>query len=182
MGPGQPYFRPPHPPVPKPGLSPLVIVLIVLGVALVVGGGACVVLGGLVMLGASAQPDPAPVVAPAVTPAEPGATASGAAPSETDDDDDDPPPAAATAKPGVAAPNAPTAAAAPAAAGGTWTCNASGSVRVCGFANVCNNQLVFGNGFGKDRFLASTQAKNACENMARAKGGSTVCIVQCTVR
>jgi hypothetical protein len=55
-------------------------------------------------------------------------------------------------------------------------------VRVCGFANVCNDQIVFGNGFGEDRFLASSQAKNACEGMARAKGGSTVCIVQCTFR
>ncbi|HEU4534626.1 MAG TPA: hypothetical protein VFS00_10935, partial [Polyangiaceae bacterium] len=66
--------------------------------------------------------------------------------------------------------------------GPTWQCTASGSVRVCGFANVCNNQMVFGNGFGKDRVLASMQAKNACESMARAKGGSTVCVTQCSAR
>ena len=69
----------------------------------------------------------------------------------------------------------------PKKSGGTqWSCTATGWVRVCGFANVCNNQMVSGIGWGGDRFLAQTMAKNACENMARAKGGSTVCTVTCS--
>ena len=66
--------------------------------------------------------------------------------------------------------------------GGNWRCTASASVRVCGFAGACNYQMVFGNGFGKDRFLASQQAKNACQASARAKGAAAVCAVQCSVR
>jgi hypothetical protein len=42
--------------------------------------------------------------------------------------------------------------------------------------------MVFGNGGGTDRFLASQQAKMACEGMARAKGGTTVCVVSCQPR
>lgn len=71
---------------------------------------------------------------------------------------------------------------APTTGGTKWSCNASGSVRVCGFANVCSYQMVFGNGYGPDRIPASMMAKNACENMARAKGGSTVCVVSCSPR
>lgn len=67
--------------------------------------------------------------------------------------------------------------------GGTsWWCTASSSVRVCGFAGACNYQMVFGNGSGKDRFLASQQAKRACEASARAKGASAICVVQCSPR
>lgn len=65
---------------------------------------------------------------------------------------------------------------------GTWSCTGSSSVRVCGFAGACNYQMVFGNGFGKDRFLASQQAKRSCEASARAKGATAICVVQCSVR
>lgn len=68
------------------------------------------------------------------------------------------------------------------AKGPQWFCNASGSVLVCGFANVCNHQMVFGSGFGSERIPASMMAKTACEGMARAKGGSTVCVVSCSLR
>lgn len=63
-----------------------------------------------------------------------------------------------------------------------WFCNATGWVRVCGFANVCSNQMVSGSGFGSDRMIASMTAKNACEGMARAKGGFGTCSVSCSVR
>lgn len=63
-----------------------------------------------------------------------------------------------------------------------WFCNATGLVRVCGFANVCSNQMVSGSGFGSDRMIASMTAKNACEGMARAKGGFGTCTVSCSVR
>lgn len=70
-----------------------------------------------------------------------------------------------------------------AAAGGTsWWCTASASVRVCGFAGACNYQMVFGNGVGNDRFLASQQAKRSCEASARAKGATAFCVVQCSPR
>jgi hypothetical protein len=65
--------------------------------------------------------------------------------------------------------------------GARWTCNASGWVRVCGFANVCNNVMVSGVGVGADRGEAATMARNACEGMARARGGAAVCSVACTV-
>jgi hypothetical protein len=69
------------------------------------------------------------------------------------------------------------------ATGGTsWWCTASASVRVCGFAGACNYQMVFGNGSAKDRFLASQQAKHACEASARARGATAICIVQCSPR
>lgn len=179
-GPGYPYYYPPPRP-PKRGLPPVVIVLLAVGGAFAVGGGACVVLGGLAVLGASADSEPA--VAEGETPAIPTATAAPTATTLTETGADPPPATIDTAGgaeppplPGTRPPATGT------GAGGTWRCTASGSVRVCGFANVCNNQMVFGNGFGKDRYLASTQAKNACEGMARAKGGSTVCVVQCTAR
>lgn len=66
--------------------------------------------------------------------------------------------------------------------GVSWWCTASASVRVCGFAGACNYQMVFGNAGGKDRFLASQQAKRACEASARAKGATAVCAVQCSAR
>ncbi|MGK4007881.1 hypothetical protein WMF31_35020 [Sorangium sp. So ce1036] len=66
--------------------------------------------------------------------------------------------------------------------GVSWWCTASASVRVCGFAGACNYQMVFGNGGGKDRFMASQQAKRACESSARAKGATAVCVVQCSAR
>ncbi|AUX19810.1 hypothetical protein SOCEGT47_002630 [Sorangium cellulosum] len=66
--------------------------------------------------------------------------------------------------------------------GVSWWCTASASVRVCGFAGACNYQMVFGNGGGKDRFMASQQAKRACEASARAKGATAVCVVQCSAR
>ena len=62
-----------------------------------------------------------------------------------------------------------------------WFCNATGYVRVCGYANVCNNINVFGSGSGPDRYLASNQAKMACEGQARARGGSAMCAVSCSV-
>lgn len=65
---------------------------------------------------------------------------------------------------------------------GNWQCTASSSVRVCGFAGACNYQMVFGNGWGKDRFFAQKQAKSSCEASARAKGAVAVCVVQCSVR
>ncbi|MDX2092028.1 MAG: hypothetical protein SFX73_29460 [Kofleriaceae bacterium] len=65
---------------------------------------------------------------------------------------------------------------------GNWQCTASSSVRVCGFAGACNYQLVFGNGWGKDHFFASKQAKSSCEASARAKGATAVCVVHCSVR
>jgi hypothetical protein len=69
------------------------------------------------------------------------------------------------------------------ATGGTsWWCTASASVRVCGFAGACNYQMVFGNGMGKDRFLASQQAKRTCEASARARGATAFCVVQCSPR
>lgn len=190
-GPGQPYFPPPHRPPPKPGLSPLVIVLIVVGGVLVLGGGACVVLGALVALGASAEGDHpassaassgasgaagatgvAPTVAPpATTAAAPSRVDDG---SESDSDESPSPSPTATAKSAGASGNSGN--------GATWFCSASGSARVCGFAGACNYQMMFGNGMGTDRFSASQQAKNACEAQARARGASTVCVVQCTLK
>ena len=197
-----PQQQHPYPPPPaKRGMSPMVIALIIGGGVFVLGGGSCLVLGGLAMLGASADDDPAVAEgerlgAPAAT-GTTGATGTPTAPIATaaptatalvesgdDDDNDGAAPAATDTAGGTERPPS-TGARPPATStggGGTWQCTASGSVRVCGFANVCNNQMVFGNGFGKDRYIASTQAKNACEGMARAKGGSTVCVVQCSAR
>jgi hypothetical protein len=69
-----------------------------------------------------------------------------------------------------------------ASAEASWMCTGSASVRVCGFAGACNYQMVFGNGWGKDRFFAEKQAKSSCEASARAKGAVAVCVVQCSVR
>jgi hypothetical protein len=164
----------------------LVITLIIVGGVLVLGGGACVVLGGLVWLGANAEPED-----PAALPASPPTAKTGQSPS-TPPPVPEPPPTAASEDgeegdpssdpTGVAnAPVAPTAGK-PSAGGTKYFCNATGWVRVCGFANVCSNQMVSGIGSGSDRFMASTMAKNACEGMARAKGGSTVCTVACSAR
>ena len=173
------------------------------GVA-VVGGGACVVVGGLVYLGARAEaeaegPVADPSLSPGVSTATPSATSTTNEPpplpdmgdedgtdddgahaaADADEDDDsalgDPAAVKGSTSSGGANPSAPK------KSGGTqWSCTATGWVRVCGFANVCNNQMVSGIGWGADRFLAQTMAKNACENMARAKGGSTVCMVSCS--
>jgi len=188
----------------------------------VLGGGACVVLGGLALVGAaSATQDPS--VAPDPTAANagnggPGTKAGGiatggptqptgaaAAPTSTtltplgDEDDGDGDgdgqlaangPAGTAGQGATAQGAAPTSTASPAATGGTkpsgggtsWFCTASASVRVCGFAGACNFQMVFGNGIANDRFIASQQAKSACEASARAKGASAVCVVQCSPR
>lgn len=147
------------------------IVLIVVGGVLVLGGGACVVVGALALMGVGVDGEPEPP--PVATTASPPATAAPApapAPAATADDE------------GEGEGEAPSGKATAGNTGATWFCNASASVRVCGFAGACNYQMVFGNGFGKDRFLASQQAKNACEAQARAKGTSAVCVVQCSVR
>lgn len=153
------------------------------GGAFAIGGSACVVLGGLALLGTGADETARDDAAPGASGTAPGAPGAPAATTlvETSGDGEAPPADADGARGGE---RPPTAGASPPGAGGgvTWQCTASSSVRVCGFANACNYQMVFGNGFGKDRYLASTQAKNACEGMARAKGGSTVCVVQCTPR
>lgn len=188
-GQGYPRFPPPPPPPPvrSQGLSPLVVVLIVVAVVGVLGAGACVVLGALVSAGASAETDRttsggAAPVAPTGTGAATGAATGAPGPGGPASGAEDDPPADGDPSAGATA-SAATSTAAPAATGGArWSCNATGWVRVCGFANVCNNQMVFGVGVGNDRFMAMTMAKNACENMARAKGGSTVCTVACTVR
>lgn len=181
IGPGQPHYR--HRPFPpKPGLSPLIIVLIVLGGMLVLGGGACVVLSAIVVGAASAEQDPAVAAPPSTRASRSPPTVN--TPSLTPIGEEDAPPSRSPAQ--VDTPSSSSgSAAAPVAtitAGGNWSCTASASVRVCGFAGACNFQMVFGNGFGKDRFLAQQQAKNSCEAMARAKGSPTVCLVQCTVR
>jgi hypothetical protein len=157
-------------------------VLIVIGGLATLGVGATVVLGGLVWLGAHAEREDAldaavPVAASGAssttaTPATPAATTSGLVEQDT------PESAAQAPAKKTSTPSSTSSA----SAGGSWFCTASASVRVCGFANVCNYQMVFGNGSGKDRFLAQMQAKNACEGMARAKGSPTVCPVQCSMR
>jgi hypothetical protein len=157
-------------------VPPIVIVLIVVGGLATLGVGATLVLGGLVWLGAQAEHDHVDdagtaVVATATT-ASAAATASGLV------EQDEPESAAQPAAKKTSTPSSTSSA----SAGGNWLCTASASVRVCGFANVCNYQMVFGNGSGKDRFLAQMQAKNACEGMARAKGSAAVCIVQCSLR
>ena len=211
-GHGYPYAPPPPPPPPPrpPGLSPLAIALIAIGGVAVLGGGACVVVGGLLWFGgqsagsigpsddrpvASAQSSPAGTGTGASTSAGAGAQPPSLAPlQESDDqgsalasaDDDDDHGGHDNARVAATSTTSSSGSAPPSTAkttGGTkWFCNATGLVRVCGFANVCNNQMVSGIGSGSDRFIASTMAKNACENMARAKGGSTVCSVSCSLR
>lgn len=142
------------------------------------------VVGGLVVLGAaSAQKDALDAStepsAMATAPSEePGATT---APPPTvlgaDDDNDD------DANSDDAKGNGKTGATSPGAPAGTttkWLCNATGWVRVCGFANVCNNMMMSGTGVGNDRQSAYNMAKLACEGMIRARGGAGTCSVACT--
>lgn len=186
-------------------MSTLTIVLIVLGAMTVLGGGACVVIGGLVYLGAKAEAEGAaadpslPNGTSTATPSTPPtATEPPPAPvppemadddgSNEDglgggDDDDDRSLADNAPNDGASSGNGSKTGGNGSKTGGTkWFCNATGWVRVCGFANVCSNQMVSGIGSGTDRFVASQSAKIACEGMARAKGGSTVCAVSCTPR
>lgn len=183
MYPQYPYPPPPPPPQ-RRGLSTLTIVLIVLGGFLLLGFGTCVVLGGLVVLGAaSAEKEaldagllvPGTVTAPN---AEPGST--GAPPptvlGDNDEDGDgaNGDDAKDNSKTGATSPGQP-------AVGTTkWMCNATGWVRVCGFANVCNNMMMSGTGVGTDRQSAYNMAKLACEGMIRARGGYGTCNVACT--
>ncbi|WP_433935034.1 hypothetical protein AB3662_10400 [Sorangium cellulosum] len=218
------YYPPPPPPPqrPKPGVSPLVIVLAVVGGMFMLGVGALVVLGGVAYLMASATPEhavveaeesepsgvktangasPAPPPLQTNTPLRPdleadeaagadpssGDRAAGNALSPDSDDGAGEAPAAAAAPGGRRTSPGDGAAAegssSGSATGGTsWWCTASASVRVCGFAGACNYQMVFGNGGGKDRFMASQQAKRSCEASARAKGASAICVVQCSPR
>ncbi|WP_437638248.1 hypothetical protein [Sorangium sp. So ce854] len=200
-------------------MSPLVIVLAVVGGMFVLGMGALVVLGGVAYVLASATPEQAvgepvpsevstvvgsPVPPPPLqtnTPLRPdldpgeaaaidpssGARAAGDAPSRAGNDDTGEAPAdspdgarAPTSRGEGAANDGPSSGSA--ARGTSWWCTASASVRVCGFAGACNYQMVFGNGGGNDRFMASQQAKRACEASARAKGATAVCVVQCSPR
>ncbi|MBX3201886.1 MAG: hypothetical protein KF894_27370 [Labilithrix sp.] len=190
-GHGYPYAPPPPP---RSGPATLTIVLIVLGALTVLGGGACVVVGGLVYLGAKAEAEAeGPIADPALPVGEATSTSDTPPDPSTppttepaplpgllgiDDDDDDRALAGEAPKDGASSGSA----SAPKTAGAGWLCNATGSVRVCGFANVCSNQMVSGLGSGADRFTASQSAKLACEGMARAKGGSTVCSVTCRPR
>jgi hypothetical protein len=181
-GPG--YPSPGRMPPPPQGTSALTVVLIILGVLFVLGAGSCVVCTGLIGLGAAAAPDPASAPATAV----PGANATatpGAAGEPASDDDTTPSPApgapgAPAADPGAKA-KAPAAPAAPAPAG-RFFCNATGFVRVCGFANVCSNQLVSGTGSSTDRGVATGLAMNACRGQVIARGGAGSCTVACSFR
>lgn len=148
-----------------------------IGGVLVLGGGACVVITTLAIVGARAELDKAndPPAPPSLT-ATPTTTTAPIGTSLAPMGDEPEPP---TNKQGAAPKSAPSTAS---KGGASWWCNASASVRVCGFAGACNYQMVFGNGGGNDRFIASQQAKNACEAMARAKGASAVCVVQCSPR
>ncbi|XXX73472.1 hypothetical protein WMF30_38105 [Sorangium sp. So ce134] len=223
-----PYYPPPPPPPqrPKPGVSPIVIVLAVLGGLFALGVGALVVIGGVVYVVASAEPESAvgePVLtgvptaggvstvstAGGVLPAQPSSTNTPLRPDEADEvagadpssgdhaAGDVPSPAGAdeagdAPEPALAGARTPAspgegsskqgASSGSAAGGASWWCTASASVRVCGFAGACNYQMVFGNGMGTDRFLASQQAKRSCESSARAKGASAICVVQCSPR
>ncbi|HTN86876.1 MAG TPA: hypothetical protein VL242_24430, partial [Sorangium sp.] len=200
--PPQPPFHYPHPPPPpprpKPGVSPIVIVLAVLGGLFALAMGALVVLGGVAYFVASATPEQA-VVEPApfdvstagsATPVPPLPTSTPLRPdleadevAGADPPSGDAPSPAGDGETGEApAPSKGAASNGSAAGGASWWCTASASVRVCGFAGACNYQMVFGNGGGKDRFLASQQAKRACESSARAKGASAICVVQCSPR
>lgn len=198
-------------------MSPLVIVLAVVGGMFALGVGALVVLGGVAYVMASATPEHAvgePVpsevstlgvpTAPPLqtgTPLRPdldpdeaaakdpssGDRAAGDAPSRAGNDATGEAPAAS--RDGARTPTSTGTGAAndgpssgSATRGTSWWCTASASVRVCGFAGACNYQMVFGNGGGNDRFMASQQAKRACEASARAKGATAICVVQCSPR
>lgn len=160
-------------------MSGLAITLIVISVLLVVGGGACAMCGGLVLLGASAEGEPAP--------AQTAATATGApaiAPPTGDPDPNGDPggadPSGAPGDPGASGEPTPSPGArAPAAAGGKWFCNATGFVRVCIGTN-CMNQMVSGTGLSTDRNTAAQTARTACQGMAIARGGAATCSVACT--
>ncbi|MFO0676527.1 MAG: hypothetical protein U0169_08335 [Polyangiaceae bacterium] len=199
-----PHGAPPHgypppgaPPPKKSSSTTLVLVFVVLSVALC-GVGALAAIAGLVffrMKDTSLLPDPEavpdPVTSPTVYAPTPLPASSKTGRSGDDGltehgadvpDDDDPTLGAPTAAGPSSAPANPVAPSTTPKSGPTtkWSCNATGWVRVCGFANVCSNQMVSGIGNGTDRFTASQTAKIACEGMARAKGGSTVCSVACT--
>ncbi|WP_437574260.1 hypothetical protein [Sorangium sp. So ce887] len=202
-------------------MSPLVIVLAVVGGLFALGVGALVVIGGAVYLVASAEPEQAvgepalsdvsttggvsPVLpvppAPTSTPLRPDLEADEVAGADPSSGDHAPGDVASPSgddgtgeapTPSLAAGRTPTApsegssnggpSSGGATGGASWWCTASASVRVCGFAGACNYQMVFGNGGGKDRFLASQQAKRSCEASARAKGASAICVVQCSPR
>ncbi|WP_434046515.1 MULTISPECIES: hypothetical protein [Sorangium] len=201
-------------------MSPLVIVLAVVGGMFALGVGALVVLGGVAYMMTSATPEhaaveaeesepsgvktvngasPAPPPLQTNTPLRPdlegdevaaadpssGDRAAGDALAPDSDDEAREAPAAATGgrrtSPGDGA-AAEGSSSGSATGGASWWCTASASVRVCGFAGACNYQMVFGNGGGKDRFMASQQAKRSCEASARAKGASAICVVQCSPR
>lgn len=149
-------------------MSSLTIVLIVLGVVFVLGAGSCLLLGGLVLLGASAERADA---GPSPTSTPPPTTILGG--------DEDPPTDDGTpSKTGATGAASP--AAAPATGSGKWMCNGTGWVRVCGFTNVCNNMMMSGMGVSTDRQQAYTMAKSACEGQIRARGGAGACNVACT--
>lgn len=171
-------------------MSTLTIVLLIVG-----GLGALGVIAivGMFVLVAAVAADPDPAAASSSSSSSTSST-SGGAPTATattttpaPEDDSDPTPEPPT-KPFAGSSTSSSASSGASSGGSTkpggtkWFCNATGWVRVCGFANVCNNQMVSGIGSGYDQFSASMMAKNACEGMARAKGGSTVCTVACSVR
>ncbi|WP_437676730.1 hypothetical protein [Sorangium sp. So ce131] len=203
-------------------MSPLVVVLLVVGGMFMLGVGGLIVLGGVAYFVASATPEDAvvePVPSGAVpsgmsttggaspapplrtsTPLRPdldtgelagadpsnGEHPAGDAPSPADDEAGEAPTPALRGGQTPTSPSEGSSNQGPSSAGATggasWWCTASASVRVCGFAGACNYQMVFGNGSGKDRFMASQQAKRSCEASARAKGASAICVVQCSPR
>lgn len=170
-------------------MSTLTIVLLIVG-----GLGALGVLAvvGMFVLVAAVAADPDPAATSSSSSTSTSSTSSSGAPTATatppaPEDDNDPTPEPPT-KPFAGSSTSSSASSGGSSGGSSkpggakWFCNATGWVRVCGFANVCNNQMVSGIGSGYDQFSASMMAKNACEGMARAKGGSTVCTVACSVR
>jgi hypothetical protein len=177
------YPYPPQAPPPRPhsqGVSGLTIALIVLGVLFVLGAGSCVVCTGLVGLGASSGPAsgrPAATATP--VPAAPLGTAGTLTPGAAGGPvpNDEPAPAAGLAGNGSSGAVPP-----PRAPAGRFFCNATGFVRVCGFANVCNNQMVSGTGSSSDRGTATAMAQNACRGQILARGGSGSCSVACSFR
>lgn len=194
LGPGPSSPRGAPPPRP-PALSAGVLALLTAGaiVPFGTGAGAVALLVALASTAAEApaHPDHAPGAATAdevpPAPSESPAAANEAPPPRPRDDDssDDEAPDDAR-EPRPPAPTTSTKPMAPrpsgAAGGASWWCTASASVRVCGFAGACTYQMVFGNGASNDRFLASQQAKSACEASARARGAVAACVVQCSPR
>lgn len=170
--------------------------LLVLGGVFVLGAGSCAVLGGLVFLGARAEDasgkdDPASAQGsgssgvakpsdPAGQPSEDPTDPTTLGPSTDDDEPGGSAPGQA-ASAGKTPSSAATGTTGPSATGGSaWFCNATGWVRTCGFANVCNNKMVSGSGIGPDRGTASMTAQTACQGMIRANGGAGVCTVACS--